>query len=249
MVIYGNKEITMKEAFRLLNRYELTQEFQKVIQQARESTPLRGSAYSDDYDELIEAHNRRVFSKEEIWAQLTGQLQESISDNLLEEKLAGSAEVGDVYYLKVKLRNSIFDKKKKIYNGYERRPVLILSVTDSAVDGLELTHRTVFKGQDLIPIGRLDPADIRESYLNIYTSEDYKNLSLEYVFPYAFNKDGTPKTIYEWQLENFGKIRNCKDGNKPLLINFTSDKNYVTTLSEEKMREITRIVAEYEKNR
>lgn len=53
----------MKEAFHLLNKYELTQEFQEVIQRARESTPLRGSAYSDDYDELIEAHNKKYLVK------------------------------------------------------------------------------------------------------------------------------------------------------------------------------------------
>lgn len=237
----SNHEITLQEALHLLEEQDKFSDIERLVQDIVQKTGLHGSAYSDDYEDQIQAHNKHVFSDSDINDLL---LSESKTLVLESNGTKTQPEIGDIAYLKIKLRNTSFDKKKNIFNGFERRPVLIISVDSSKVDTLELTHAKWFGGMPLISVGRLDKNDIRESFLNIYTHDDYKQLDYEYNFPLEF-KNGIPKTKYELQKERFGKIYKVKDGDEPFIVKFDYSKNYITKLSDEQTNKIINTLNEY----
>lgn len=238
-----NEEITLYEALQLLEKYDQFEELRGLVYKIANKANLNGSAYSHDYGDLIEKHNKEVFTDDEIDRLLKS--PSILRKDLIAESKSLGPEIGDIAYLKIKLRNSSFNKKKNIFEGYERRPVFIIKVNGTSVDGLELTHVDSFKGMDLIPLGRLDPNDIRESFLNIYTYKDYINLDCTYDFPLAFDNQGRAKTKYELQLERFGKIFKDKNGDSPFIVKFDYSKNYLTKLSKDQTEKILNTLKEH----
>ena len=238
----NNQEISLHEALKLLEKYDQFEEMNRLIHQVVDKSHVRGSAYSHDYDAVIEKHNKEVFDDSYIDQLLKFPTKKRA---LITESRELGPELGDIAYLKIKLRNSTFDKKKNIFEGYERRPVLILSIDKDKVNGLEVTHTNTFRGLSLIPLGRLDKNDVRESFLNIYTYGDYKGLPCEYDFPFAFNSEGKAMTKYELQKERFGKIYPDKGGKSPFLIRFDYSKNYLTKLSEDQTNQILSTLKDY----
>lgn len=62
----NNQEISLHEALKLLEKYDQFEEMNRLIHQVVDKSRVRGSAYSHDYDDAIEKHNKRVFTDEEI---------------------------------------------------------------------------------------------------------------------------------------------------------------------------------------
>ena len=62
----NNQEINLHEALKLLEKYDQFEEMNRLIHQVVDKSRIRGSAYSHDYDDAIEKHNKKVFTDEEI---------------------------------------------------------------------------------------------------------------------------------------------------------------------------------------
>ena len=62
----NNQEISLHEALKLLEKYDQFEEMNQLIHQVVGKSHVRGSAYSHDYDAVIEKHNREVLTDEEI---------------------------------------------------------------------------------------------------------------------------------------------------------------------------------------
>lgn len=168
-------------------------------------------------------------------------LDDDFDDEYLEEEVGSGTtmkpEVGDVAVLKIKLRNvPTTDSKKKVYDGCERRPVLIIRVKGETVDAIEITHRDTFKGRKLIPIGRLG-SDTLDSYVNIYTVDDYMGLSPNYKFPKAFDRNNKPITIASY-FNAIGVAYTRSDANEPLIVDYTYNKNFREQLDVDTMDQI-----------
>ena len=61
-----NEEITLHEALQLLEKYDQCEELRGLVYKIANKANLDGSAYSHDYGDLIEKHNKEVFTDEEI---------------------------------------------------------------------------------------------------------------------------------------------------------------------------------------
>lgn len=160
-------------------------------------------------------------------------------------------ETGDIALLRVKLTNP--KDGKKLYLGYERRPVLILSAKSSTIDELEITHSASYKGNELINIGHFIGKDGRDSYINIYNSDKYKDLPVAYQFPTfdpTTNKPLTENDVNEMFAKRFGKVyTRKKDMDSILLVDFHYSDNFITRLDNETMKEIFNALNTYlEKN-
>lgn len=177
-----------------------------------------------------------------------------LDPSLLTESNAADDEIpetGDIALLRVKLTNP--KDGKRLYLGYERRPVLILSARSSMIDGLEITHSSSYKGNDLINIGHFIGKDGRDSYINIYNSDKYKDLPAAYQFPTfdpTTNKPLTENDVNEMFAKRFGKVYvRKKNKDSILLVDFHYSDNFITRLNKETMKEIFNALNAYlEKN-
>lgn len=214
------KEFTFKEALKLLDLYD------KI----------------DYAHELIKSHKDKSFSSN--WDE-ADEWEDFINENNLNEATQRKGkivpEVGDIAILKIKLRNTD-NKNKNVYEGFERRPVLIIRATSSKVDALEITHKEYFKDYKLIPIGKLLEDD-KYSYINIYTIDDYSNLDVNYKFPLFKNKK--PLTKAEYNAIKIGVLYNGKDKDETCLSDFNYRDNYKGQLSEELLNKIITLLINY----
>lgn len=216
-----NKKFTLSETLKLLEIYALSEE----LNESPETNDTEDSCYTHDYDDYIDSTADNIRSSIFISDDGTTLEQKSaitVTEELQEDK---SPEIGDIAVLKIKLNNH--KKDKFIYDGYERRPILIIKVHNkSLVDALEITHSDTFKHRSLINIGKIGK-DSRDSYVNIFRY--YSNLDTNYEFPIEF-KDGKPISKGEYSLQYFGKVYKGKNKDEPFLVGFDYNYNYKETI-------------------
>ena len=214
------KEFTFKEALKVLDLYDKL----------------------DYAHELIKSHKDKSFSSN--WDEAT-EWEDFINGDTLNEATQRKGktvpEVGDIAVLKIKLRNTD-NKNKNVYEGFERRPVLIIRATSNKVDALEITHKEYFKNYKLIPIGKL-LGDGKYSYINIYTVDDYSNLPVNYKFPLFKNKK--PLTKAEYNAIKIGVLYNGEDKDETYLSDFNYRDNYKGQLSEDLLNKIITLLIKY----
>lgn len=232
------KLLSISEA---LEQLAISDEAEELAKRLSELPPESDAEETDcDYDfddDTIEGYG---------WDKLSRYLDPSLlSEAKSTEK--ENPEAGDIALVCVKLTNP--KSGKKLYLGCERRPVLILSVNSSTVDGLEITHSATYKGNELINIGHFIGKDGRDSYVNIYNSEKYKNLPIDYKFPIFDPSSKTPLTendINEIYAREFGKVYvRKKDKDSIFLVDYHYADNFITKLDKEAVKKIFEAINKY----
>lgn len=170
-------------------------------------------------------------------------------ESFLEEAVEKTPEIGDIAILSVELTSP--KSNKKLYLGYERRPVLILRVNNNhSIDGLEITPSNQYLGNELINIGKV--SDDENSYVNIYTSTKYRNIQTNYKFPLFDISGGNtqPLTKAEVGERYFGKLYTKQKGDDEttFLVQFDYENNFVKKLSDDKLKSILTALAEYKED-
>lgn len=227
-------KITISEALKRLEVLSLLEEID--WDRLRESTSEESAVVPGEWDDFIQKENDKLINK--IKEQATSPedfLRFLTEKNTLEENIKKEPSIGDIAVLKVKLNHE--KRSKFIYDGCERKPVLILDIKGDYVKGLEIAHSETFKNNPLINIGRINENDSKDSYINIYAQQD--NLPLSYEFPLEFDeKTHKPKTKGDILLEYFGKVYLGKDSDEPFLVEFNYKTNFKKELNIDKLIEI-----------
>lgn len=143
-------------------------------------------------------------------------------------------EVGDIAVLPVKLDSP--KEGKRLYLGYERRPVLILKAGGESIDGLGITHSATYLGNGLINIGKV--CDSKDSYVNLYTWDKYGGIPTRYEFPLFDVGSSKPMTKAEVGERYFGKMyrKASDDDSEIFLVRFDYTASFVKKLSDDKLK-------------
>ncbi len=231
--------LTISEALSKLALYDRAEELMSELTQLQlPNNPMTDSDYE------IESNTPEGYGIDQLRKDFLGETDNL--DSAVLESTERLPEIGDIALLAVKLNSP--KPSKKLYLSYERRPVLILSVHDKTVDGVEITHSATYLGNELINIGKL--ADSKNSYVNIYNSDNYKNLATDYKFPLFDVKSDTPNkplTKAEVGERCLGKLykKQKEDESIVYLVSFNYKNNFIKKISAEKLNSILDALAAY----
>lgn len=222
----GKKLLTINEALALLNTYDKLDYIQDLKNEFKARNNTLTENVTDDFD-----YDYSDFFNDDLDSIIDKVKNKDLNENTTEVKLP---EIGDIFWAKIKLNHP--KASKCMYDGYEKRPVLIINVKANSVDGLEILH-VHNKNKESLPflvnIGQVVKGDLEDSYVNVSNSNQYENLLTIYTFPY-FDKDTKkPLTKNDISLKLLGSGKVYKDtegGNEPYLFTWDYKDNYIKTL-------------------